>query len=120
MAFDHGSIAASGVKRLRAKLSYTNLGFALAPSTFTASELQGIYRAALGHDVSATNLRRILLRRHQIVETGTVSAPGRSGGRPAAQYRFRETTLRVTDPFAVLRHDGGPVQLRLDAGPQRL
>ena len=30
-AFDHGSIAESGRDRLRAKLSYTNIGFALAP-----------------------------------------------------------------------------------------
>src|SRR5580693_6837959 len=34
-AFDHGSIAESGRDRLRAKLSYTNIGFALAPETFT-------------------------------------------------------------------------------------
>ena len=67
MAFDHASITGSGVRRLRAKLSYTNLGFALAPAVFTASELQSVYRAALGHDVSATNLKRILLRRRQIV-----------------------------------------------------
>lgn len=103
MAFDHASITASGVRRLRAKLSYTNLGFALAPAVFTASELQSIYRAALGHDVSATNLKRILLRRQQVVATGTVSPPGRSGGRPAAEYRFRAREIEVTDQFAVLR-----------------
>ncbi len=108
MAFDHASITASGVRRLRAKLSYTNLGFALAPAVFTASELQSVYQAALGHDVSATNLKRILLRRHQIVETGTVSAPGRSGGRPAAEYRFRARQIEVTDQFAVLRPPEAP------------
>jgi hypothetical protein len=108
MAFDHASISASGVRRLRAKLCYTNLGFALAPTVFTASELQAVYQAALGHDVSATNLKRILLRRQQIVETGTVSPPGRSGGRPAAEYRFRARQIEVTDQFAVLRPPGPP------------
>lgn len=103
MAFDHRSITLSGVARLRAKLSYTNLGFALAPEEFTASELQSIYRAALGHDVSATNLKRILIRREQIVATGEVSPPGTSGGRPAALYRFRLRQIQVTDQFAVLR-----------------
>ena len=39
----------------RAKLWYTNLGFALAPNTFTIAELRDLYAAALGHDVSATN-----------------------------------------------------------------
>jgi hypothetical protein len=108
MAFDHASIAGSGVRRMRAKLSYTNLGFALASSVFTASELQAVYRAALGHDVSATNLRRILLRREQIEETGTTSSPGPSGGRPATQYRFRARRIQVTDQFAVLRPPDAP------------
>ena len=44
---------AVGRERLRAKLSYTNIGFALAPGTFSISELRGLYRAALGHDVIA-------------------------------------------------------------------
>lgn len=108
MAFDHASITASGVRRLRAKLCYTNLGFALAPQVFTASELQAVYQAALGHEVSPTNLKRILLRRQQIVDTGTLCAPGRSGGRPAAQYRFRARQIEVTDQFAVLRPPDPP------------
>ena len=103
MAFDHRSITLSGQQRLRAKLSYTNLGFALAPNTFTVSELQEIYQAALGHDVSGTNLKRILLRREQIEETGQLNVPGRAGGRPALKYRFRVRQIAVTDQFAVLR-----------------
>ena len=103
MAFDHESIALSGRRRLRAKLSYTNIGFALAPKTFTVSQLQEIYHAALGHEVSGTNLKRILLRREQIEQTGGHSPSGRSGGRPALQYRFRVHQMEVTDPFAVLR-----------------
>lgn len=102
-AFDHGSLVDSGVARLRAKLSYTNLGFALAPRTFTISELREIYTAALGYDVSATNLQRVLLRRGALRATGQVAAPGRSGGRPAARYEFTSRTLQVTDPFAALR-----------------
>lgn len=106
MAFDHASIVRSGRQRLRAKLSYTNVGFALAPPEFTMSELSGYYRAALGHDVAATNLRRVLLRRGQIEETGRSVPSGRSGGRPAALFRFRARGLEITDAFAVLRPPG--------------
>jgi len=102
-AFDHGSIVESARTRLRAKLSYTTIGFALAPKTFTIAELRDLYAAALGHDVSATNLQRVLLRRGAIEQTDTKLVPSRSGGRPAAVYRFRERRLEITDAFAVFR-----------------
>ena len=103
MAFDHEGIVVAGRDRLRAKLSYTNLGFALAPERFTISELRDLYRAALGHDVSPTNLKRVLLRRAVLQRTGTQRSPGPAGGRPAELYRFRSRTLEITDQFAVLR-----------------
>ena len=102
-AFDHEAITLAGRDRLRAKLSYTNIGFALAPETFTVSELRALYLAALGHDVSATNLQRVLLRRRVLEATGERREPGRGGGRPAAVFRFREHRLEITDQFAVLR-----------------
>ena len=103
MAFDHGSITLAGRERLRAKLSYTNLGFALAPETFSISELRDVYAAALGHDVSATNLQRVLLRRRVLEATGVRRPPGPAGGRPAKLYRFRMRSLEITDQSAVLR-----------------
>ena len=74
-----------------------------ATETFTISELRDLYLAALGHDVSATNLRRILLRRGLLQTTGDQRDPGREGGRPAALFQFRTHTLAITDQFAVLR-----------------
>lgn len=102
-AFDHGAIVLAGRDRLRAKLSYTNAGFALAPETFTISQLRDLYAAALGHDVSATNLQRVLLRRNVLVSTGERREPGPSGGRPASLFRFRTRELAITDESAVLR-----------------
>jgi ADP-ribose pyrophosphatase YjhB (NUDIX family) len=102
-AFDHGAIVLAGRERLRGKLSYSNVGFALAPPTFTLAELRDIYAAALGYDVSATNLKRVLLRRGAIEPTGERRTHGPSGGRPAEVFRFRTSRLEVTDPFAVLR-----------------
>jgi 8-oxo-dGTP diphosphatase len=103
LAFDHRAIVLAGRDRLRAKLSYTNIGFALAPEVFTISELRDLYVAALGHEVSATNLQRILVRRRLLVPTGERREPGRAGGRPASLFRFRVRRLEVTDQFAVLR-----------------
>ncbi len=103
MAFDHGTITQRGRERLRAKLCYTNLGFAIAPDEFTISGLREIYSAALGYDVSATNMQRVLTRRKVLTSTGSSAPSGRAGGRPAALFRFAERRLRVTDPFAVLR-----------------
>jgi 8-oxo-dGTP diphosphatase len=100
---DHAELVAAAQARLRAKLSYTNAGFALAPATFTISELRDVYVAALGHDVSATNLQRVLVRRGVLERVEGVRAPGRSGGRPAALFRFASNQLEVTDEFAALR-----------------
>jgi len=107
LAFDHEPIVLAGRERLRAKLSYTNIGYALAPAAFSISELRGLYRAALGHEVSATNLQRVLVRRHLLLATGERREPGPAGGRPAALYRFAAPRLEVTDPFAVLRPPPG-------------
>jgi 8-oxo-dGTP diphosphatase len=103
LAFDHRAVVLAGRDRLRAKLSYTNIAFALAPPTVTISELRDLYVAALGHEVSATNLQRVLLRRGVLEPTGERREPGRAGGRPAALYRFRTPRLEITDQFAVLR-----------------
>ena len=107
-AFDHGSIVGSALGRLRAKLSYTNVAFALAPPTFSIAELRDIYVAALGYEVTATNLQRVLLRRNVLQPTGELAPPGRTGGRPAMRYRFAIPELAVTDPFAVLRPPSAP------------
>jgi ADP-ribose pyrophosphatase YjhB (NUDIX family) len=102
-AFDHGSITESGRDRLRAKLSYTNIGFALAPDTFTIAQLRDIYAATAGHPVSATNLQRVLTRRGVIEPTPAAARPTTLGGRPATLYRFAARSLVVTNPFAAFR-----------------
>ncbi|TGD90505.1 NUDIX hydrolase [Mycolicibacterium sp. CH28] len=106
MAFDHAPMVEHARTRLVAKLSYTNIGFALTPREFALSTLRDIYGAALGYQVDATNLQRVLGRRGVITPTGTTAHPGRSGGRPAALYRFTDSQLRVTDEFAALRPPG--------------
>ncbi|MDO5498407.1 MAG: NUDIX domain-containing protein [Propionibacteriaceae bacterium] len=103
MAFDHAHVVGEGVARMRSKLSYTNIAFALAPPEFTLAELRDIYEAALDQEVAVTNLQRILVRRGQLAATGGLAEPGEHGGRPARLYRFTTRELEVTDPFAVLK-----------------
>lgn len=102
-AFDHERIVLAARDRLRAKLSYTNVGFALAPAEFTVSELRRIYSAALGYQVAATNLQRVLSRRGVLEPTGRTMPAGPAGGRPPALFQFTARDLQVTDPFAVFR-----------------
>lgn len=102
-AFDHDEIVHDARDRLRAKLSYTNLGFALAPRQFTISALRDLYAAALGYRLSATNLQRVLSRRNVLHDTGETARPGSTGGRPAALFSFRTQRMRITDPFAIFR-----------------
>ncbi|BBA87968.1 NUDIX hydrolase [Mycobacterium pseudoshottsii JCM 15466] len=106
MAFDHGPMVTHSHARLVAKMSYTNIGFALTPKEFALSTLRDIYGATLGYQVDTTNLQRVLARRKVITQTGTFAQSGRSGGRPAAMYRFTDSQLRVTDEFAALRPPG--------------
>lgn len=106
-AFDHEEIILRARDRLRAKLSYTNIGFALAPPEFTISALRELYSAALGYPVAATNLQRVLARRWLLEPSGATVPPGPAGGRPAALFRFTARDIQVTDPFAVLKPPGG-------------
>lgn len=103
MAFDHMSVVDSAIHRLRSKLSYSNIGFALAPEEFTMSQLRDLYRVALAHDISATNLQRVLRRRGQLEPTGATASSSGSGGRPAALFRFTRARLEITDLFAAFR-----------------
>jgi ADP-ribose pyrophosphatase YjhB (NUDIX family) len=103
LAFDHEAIVLAGRARLRGKLSYTNIGFALGPEPFTMSALRDLYAAALGHRVTTTNLQRVLVRRGVLEPTGERREPGPAGGRPAALFRFRSRRLEITDEFAVLK-----------------
>ena len=102
-AFDHHFFVSAGVERLRAKLSYTNIGFALVPPEFPLSTLRRVISAALGYRVAYANLMRVMDRRQLLEPTGRTAAPGPAGGRPAAIYRFHSRELVVTDPFAVLK-----------------
>jgi ADP-ribose pyrophosphatase YjhB (NUDIX family) len=107
IAFGHEGAVHRAHDRLRGKLSYSNVAFALAPERFTLRELAALYEAVLGYVVSPTNLGRVLGRDGLIAPTGATRAPaGSAGGRPAAEFAFSRAELVVSRPLAAFRPPG--------------
>jgi 8-oxo-dGTP diphosphatase len=107
IAFGHEGAVHRAHERLRGKLSYSNVAFALAPERFTLRELAALYEAVLGYVVSPTNLGRVLGRDGLIAPTGATRAPaGNAGGRPAAEFAFSRAELVVSRPLAAFRPPG--------------
>ena len=82
LAYDHSAIAAYALKRLQAKLGYTNIVYSLLPDEFTLREIQAIYEVILNHKLDRRNFRR------KILASGAAQAPAEdpprrpSTGRP--------------------------------------
>ena len=107
IAFGHEGAVHRAHERLRGKLSYSNVAFALAPERFTLRELAALYEAVLGYTVSPTNLGRVLGRDGLIAPIGATRAPaGSAGGRPAAEFAFSRAELVVSRPLAAFRPPG--------------
>jgi len=106
MAFDHGRWSSTPYPARRQDF-YTNIGFALTPREFALSTLRDIYSAALGHQVDATNLQRVLERRN----VSPAPAPRRGPDAAVAScgaVRFNESRYRVTDELRRLRPPVSP------------
>lgn len=85
LAFDHDEIVGWAVKRLTAKLEYTQLSHALLPDEFTLGQLREVHEAILGRRLDPANFRR------RVEATGTVTPTGAHQAgvrhRPPALYR---------------------------------
>lgn len=87
LAFDHGAILAAAVLRLRGKLDYAPLAFALLAPRFTLRELQDVHEAILGARLNKPAFRRRMLDRGWIEGTGEREQG--TSYRPAELYRLR-------------------------------
>jgi 8-oxo-dGTP diphosphatase len=87
LAFDHAEVLGLAVRRLRGKLDYSDVAFALLPELFTLRQLQAIHEAILGARLNKPAFRRRML------DSGRLEASGeRETGasfRPAELYRHR-------------------------------
>jgi 8-oxo-dGTP diphosphatase len=87
LAFDHDTILATGLDRLRSKLEYTTLAFQLLPEVFSILELKHIYEMILGEEsIDKGNFYRKIKDANILEDTG-LRREGR--GRPTTLYRFR-------------------------------
>lgn len=87
LAFDHARILGHALVRLRGKLDYSRVAFALLPELFTLRQLQHVHEAILGVSLNKPAFRRRILDRGWIEGTGTRESGG--AYRPAELYRLR-------------------------------
>jgi len=70
LAFDHGDMLALAIRRLRGKLDYSDIAFALLPEIFTLRDLQGVHEAILGTPLNKPAFRRRMLDGGRLEATG--------------------------------------------------
>ncbi|SFR85417.1 NUDIX hydrolase [Sphingomonas jatrophae] len=89
LAFDHGDMLGLAVLRLRGKLDYSAVAFALLPERFTLRALQSVHEAILGAPLNKPAFRRRMLDRGWLEPTGEREVG--TSFRPPELYRFRAT-----------------------------
>ena len=95
LAYDHNQIIKLALKRLKDKLNYTNICFALMPDIFTFSELQDRYETILGHSLDKRNFRKKILSAKLIRFIGKMKKG--EPNRPARLYRFSDNKIKNVD-----------------------
>lgn len=100
LAFDHQTILADAVERMRSKLEYSSLATAFLKSPFTLSELREVYEIVWGVTLHAANFRRKVLSTEGFVFATAESRTPPTGG-PAAQL-YKPGTATLLHP-AMLR-----------------
>ena len=88
LGFDHADIVGLAVKRLRGKLDYAPVAFALLPERFTLRDLQQVHEAILGTPLNKPAFRRRMTDKGWIEGTGERETG--ASFRPAELYRFRQ------------------------------
>jgi 8-oxo-dGTP diphosphatase len=87
IAFDHDRILTTAIKRIRGKVNYTPIAFALLPPSFTLYDIQRVYQTVLNKTLNKDSFRKTILGSGWIEPTGKMQA--QVGHRPARLYRLR-------------------------------
>ena len=92
MMLDHRRMLATAIGRLRGKIKYRPVIFELMPPVFTLLELQRTVESLSGTRLHKQNFRRLVETAALVEPTGETSTE--TGGRPAAQFRFRRDVVQ--------------------------
>jgi len=87
LAFDHAAIVDHAAARLRGKLDYAPIAFALLPPLFTLRALQDVHEAILGTNLNKPAFRRRMLDKGWIEGSGEREVGG--AFRPAELFRIK-------------------------------
>jgi 8-oxo-dGTP diphosphatase len=93
LAFDHKIILEHAVERLKSKLEYSNIAYALLPPKFRLSDLQRVYEVILGRKLDKRNFRKKMLSLDLLEPTREIDASG--AHRPAQLYCFKKRNMVV-------------------------
>lgn len=94
LAYDHGLMAEYALKRLKAKLEYTNIAYSLLPEEFTFAELEELYAVILNRPIDRRNFRRRIMAMG-ILKKGRGTRRG--AHRPASLYSFAQQSPQTIE-----------------------
>ncbi|MGY8637227.1 NUDIX domain-containing protein [Bradyrhizobium sp. 14AA] len=86
LAFDHGEILGTAIRRLRNKVEYTSLPAFLMPPEFTLPDLQRVYEIVLDRPLEKSAFRTRILSADMIEPAAGMR---RGPNRPAQLYRLK-------------------------------
>lgn len=94
LAYDHSLMAEYALKRLKAKLEYTNIAYSLLPEEFTFAELEELYAVILGRPIDRRNFRRRIMAMGILKKSRGIR---RGAHRPASLYSFAQHSLQTIE-----------------------
>jgi len=94
LAYDHSLMAAYAFRRLRSKLEYSNIAYALLPRVFSFAEFEELYSTILERPIDRRNFRRRILAMGLLRR---LRRTRRGPHRPAALYAFARQSLQMIE-----------------------
>ncbi|WP_295960888.1 NUDIX domain-containing protein [Rhodoferax sp.] len=105
LAFDHHTLLAAALARLRSKVEYTSLPAFLLDEPFTLPALQRTFEVVLARPIDKSAFRKRMLDGQFMQEAGVL--PG-AQGRPAVAYRLRDRSQATLFPRPFAAHGADP------------